>query len=83
MLLLVLGLFAQYIAGQTTTTGTTSSSTSAPEAVEGLRACSGIGAICEVKIDLHDHCEEQREAQGDDGYFECICASGYAAVDEA
>ncbi|KAK4119571.1 hypothetical protein N657DRAFT_650067 [Parathielavia appendiculata] len=84
VLLLGLSLSAPYVAGQTATSTTaTASRTYDPGNVQGLRACFGAGSICKVKLDLHDQCEEQQEAQGDDGYYECVCGSGYAAVDEA
>ncbi|KAK4096167.1 hypothetical protein N658DRAFT_459155 [Parathielavia hyrcaniae] len=82
-LLLCLGVFAPYIAGQTSTIITTSSSTSSLDYLRGVRACFASDAICGVENDLNDQCEQQREARGGEGYYECVCASGIAAVDEA
>ncbi|KAL2136975.1 hypothetical protein VTI74DRAFT_11157 [Chaetomium olivicolor] len=83
-LVLVVGLFAAYIAGQTTTTGTAiASSTSAADNAEGLEVCWGKDSICEAQNDLRKQCSQQEEAHGSNGYYGCVCTSGYGAVQEA
>ncbi|KAH6651338.1 hypothetical protein F5144DRAFT_559164 [Chaetomium tenue] len=85
-IILILGLFAPFIAGQTATTGSTASITSpsAPDrSAEGVQICYGRGAICDAKRGLYDQCENEQDAHGLDGYWECVCTSGYAAVQEA
>jgi hypothetical protein len=80
----VLALFAPYVAGQTTTTSAAAtSSTSAPSRVEALRVCYGEGSICRAAADLLKACDNEKKAHGTDAYNECLCTSGYGAVDEA
>lgn len=84
--MLILGLFAPFIAGQTATTRNTASITgpsSADRSAEGVQVCFGRGGICDANNDLSDQCQKEQDAHGLDGYWQCVCTSGYAAVDEA
>jgi hypothetical protein len=93
VLFFLLGVLAPYTTGQTTTsaarstsatTGTArTSSSSPPDRSEGLRVCFSDDSICAAGQDLRVQCDQEQEAHGSDGYYQCVCGSGYAAVDEA
>ncbi|KAH6853172.1 hypothetical protein B0I37DRAFT_305668 [Chaetomium sp. MPI-CAGE-AT-0009] len=85
-IVLILGLFASSIAGQTTTiqnTGSVTSPSAPNRSAEGLRVCYAEGGICVADDDLYDQCRREQDAHGSDGYWECVCTSGYAAVVDA
>ncbi|KAL2138487.1 hypothetical protein VTI28DRAFT_6730 [Corynascus sepedonium] len=83
VLLFVLGLFAPSICGQKSSASSTSTSTSKFDYEFGLHMCFSDEAICVINNQLYRECQKVEEAHGREGYMECICESGAAAVNHA
>ncbi|KAK3299792.1 uncharacterized protein B0H64DRAFT_379178 [Chaetomium fimeti] len=86
-IVLILGLFAPFISGQTATSSRSAASITSPSApdrsAEGSQICYGRGGICDARREFGDECQREQEAHGTDGYYKCICTSGYAEVIKA